>query len=1161
MAIGSRAWWTLLAMGMSLSTWTVQAQLPQTRLYAIFPPGAQSGTSLDVKVSSGADLEELKQLVFNHPGIKAVQKTQDSGGKQVPVTNTFVVSVDAGVPAGVYDARTVGLFGLSNPRRFVVSKTKHVVEAEPNNTVDKASDLTLEQPVLAVIGGGADIDFYKLSLKKGQRVVFRCEAQSLDSRLSAAIEVLNESGRRLAYVRGHGQVDPVTDLTIPADGTYLVKIYDFVYRGGSDYGYRLLATQAPYIDFILPPAGIAGKTSKFQIFGRNLPGGQDAGVSVNRAALQRLEVDIAIPQATSELKGDSFLVPRRAGTDGYTYTLDSPNGKSNPVMIATAAVVPAAEKEPNDAAGQAQHVTVPGEFFGQFQTPGDIDTWTFDAKAKEVYYIEIFGDRNGSNADPYFSLDQVQKDDKGAETGTKRITAQDDNGLNPGGNDFNTLSDDPVFRFQAPADATYRLVVRDRFFAARGHAGLVYRLVIRKEQPDFRLVVLGAAPPTAAKQPVQVGAISLRRGDNIAVKVMAYRRDGFNGAIQVTAEGLPAGVTSPGAVIGPGQNQSVLILSSAEKAAQGFARVKIIGQGEIDDPQKVQAEAAALALIKPATDAIPKLDKAVETAKQALEKSAAALKAAQDALSKKPDDEGLKKKVTAAETAQTAAQTALKKAEEARAAGGKKVEDAQAAHKTAADQRKQAARQVKYPARIGTVIWPGPANEASVARLADDIAVAVLDEDAPFQVVTEVTKVEANQSRQVLLPMKLLKRNKFDNNVTLTMVGITKNSKVTVANKPINKGKTEELLRLFVDKSAPDGAYTLYFQTQGQVAYSRNPKRLERAKAAQTEQNKVTTAAAAELKKATEQRDAAKKKVATDTAASKKAVTDRDAAKKAADTAAAALKAAVEAKTKSDAAVTKATAEQQAAQKALEAAQKAKDAAPEDKAAIEALAKAQQAFDQTKPVLEKAQQTQVETGKKVTAAQQTDKQSREKLAAAQQTVKTTEANLKTAQAALVKLEQTVKDTDAKSKAAAAAKKVVDKEVTDATNVAKPKNINFLPPSTPIILVVKKAPVELAAAVPNGGNLKRGAKLDVKVTVKRINGYTGPVTLELPLPPNAKDLSAAAVTVPADQNEAVVSIAAGGEATEGQIANLVIRGSMTFNGKAVVDVPVTVKVSK
>ncbi len=75
--------------------------IAQTRVYAFFPPGAQAGTTTDVTVTSGADLEELSKLLFNHPGITAVQKMQDQAGKSVPVANTFTVSVAADVPAGL----------------------------------------------------------------------------------------------------------------------------------------------------------------------------------------------------------------------------------------------------------------------------------------------------------------------------------------------------------------------------------------------------------------------------------------------------------------------------------------------------------------------------------------------------------------------------------------------------------------------------------------------------------------------------------------------------------------------------------------------------------------------------------------------------------------------------------------------------------------------------------------------------------------------------------------------------------------------------------------------------------------------------------------------------------------------------------------------------
>ena len=75
----------------------LQAQISQTQLNAISPPGCQQGQSVDVKISSGKDLDDVSQLLFSHPGITAVQKMQDSGGMQVPVTNTFVVSVSADV--------------------------------------------------------------------------------------------------------------------------------------------------------------------------------------------------------------------------------------------------------------------------------------------------------------------------------------------------------------------------------------------------------------------------------------------------------------------------------------------------------------------------------------------------------------------------------------------------------------------------------------------------------------------------------------------------------------------------------------------------------------------------------------------------------------------------------------------------------------------------------------------------------------------------------------------------------------------------------------------------------------------------------------------------------------------------------------------------------
>ena len=58
----------------------------------------------------------------------------------------------------------------------------------------------------------------------------------------------------------------------PVDGEYVVAIWDFVYAGGPEYFYRLAIHAGPYIDFILPPAGLAGTTGKYTVFGRIIAG-------------------------------------------------------------------------------------------------------------------------------------------------------------------------------------------------------------------------------------------------------------------------------------------------------------------------------------------------------------------------------------------------------------------------------------------------------------------------------------------------------------------------------------------------------------------------------------------------------------------------------------------------------------------------------------------------------------------------------------------------------------------------------------------------------------------------------------------------------------------------------------------------------------------------
>jgi hypothetical protein len=74
---GTVRWVGILANGVLLiAGWTasVSAQLPQPRLYSVFPVGAQRGVAVDVTLSNGVDLDDSTELIFSNPGIKAIPK-------------------------------------------------------------------------------------------------------------------------------------------------------------------------------------------------------------------------------------------------------------------------------------------------------------------------------------------------------------------------------------------------------------------------------------------------------------------------------------------------------------------------------------------------------------------------------------------------------------------------------------------------------------------------------------------------------------------------------------------------------------------------------------------------------------------------------------------------------------------------------------------------------------------------------------------------------------------------------------------------------------------------------------------------------------------------------------------------------------------------------
>lgn len=590
---GAGTWAAGLAM---LAAWlpaVAHGQLPAAGLYAIFPAGAQAGAQVEVTIVSSADLEGARELVFSDPRLTAVPKTQTVEGQAEPqpVPNQFVVSVAADAPPGLYDVRAVGTYGISNPRLFAVGTSPEAAEVEPNNQSAQATPVAPGSLVNGRVEPALDVDWFRLPAKAGERIVADLWAERIDSRLEARLELYDSAGRRVAVARDSFRHDATLDHVAGADGDYLLKVHDHQFAGSGEYFYRLAFGPVPQVEYVLPASGQPGTTSTVTVYGRNLPSGSPTDdVRLDGRPLDQLEVAVTWPGEPARLVQLEWAWPvRPAGAllDGLGLALATPTGPLTPAPIYLAEGPVSRESEPNDEPAQARAITVPGEVWGQFASPGDLDVYELEAAAGAVVWIEVFAGRLDRAVNPHLVVEQVTPGANGAE---ERKTLAE-LGIDPTGSvgppSFDTTSDDFAYRLAAPAAGKYRLTLRNLFGESRADPRRIYRLIVRPETPDFRLVAVPEFPldPAANANP---RTTLVRAGGTDNLTLVALRRDGFGGEITVEAEGLPAGWTGPGVVIPAGRTVGHWVLSAAPGTPAGHSALRLLARAKLGDRELVR---------------------------------------------------------------------------------------------------------------------------------------------------------------------------------------------------------------------------------------------------------------------------------------------------------------------------------------------------------------------------------------------------------------------------------------------------------------------------------------------------------------------------------------------------------------------------------------------
>ena len=546
----------LLALLLTFSPVTLWADLPSPQLHRITPIGINAPGEVELTII-GADLEGVDALLFDHPGLKAVFVKE----------KIFKVTVPPDIPAGTYDVRAVGRFGVTNPRLLSITHgLQDLAEIEPNNAPDKAQPIAVNSAVNGQSDGNNQ-DLFRVTLKQGQRIVIDCQSARLDTEMDPTLVLFGPTGQQLASNSDYYGRDPLIDFLAPADEDYLIEVRDLTYRGG--YPYRLIVTNRPHIENVFPRAVQAGQTVELTVLGQNLGAGSQPSPWKSG--------DLPLEMVTLPVTGPMNILP----TGAYRFIENATQHSvlptaatctlvgeqiapldANPQILLVTDSPTLVEAEPNDTREQAQPLTLPAVVSARFDRERDVDWYAFETDEKGgAHGFDVYCERIAGRADPYLAV----TDEKGNQVGSL-----DDFGHRI--SSFDGHLRDPSGSINLSPKTKYRVMVKDAY--GRGGFRYQYVLNIRKPQPDFFVGAIQTSSNMAGTTIWQGGAEHL--------DIVVHAKDGFTGSVIINAEGLPPGLHAGPLTITNNQ-RGTLVLSADDNAAPWTGPVKLFATAKVDD--------------------------------------------------------------------------------------------------------------------------------------------------------------------------------------------------------------------------------------------------------------------------------------------------------------------------------------------------------------------------------------------------------------------------------------------------------------------------------------------------------------------------------------------------------------------------------------------------
>jgi len=599
----------------------------------VAPTGVVRGKSATIQIE-GSRLEGTSRILFSDTAVtgriiavKEVPQEEekrtgtnssvDLGDRPPKIQVTVEVSAAERAQPGVVRFRLLTPLGTTNTGVLAVSPFD---EATPSNQPVK-----LPATILGSIKAPGETSQVRFDSKQNEQYVFQVVAGAIGSPLEPEITLRDGAGNPMATVHDNLMIAPFLD-----GGRYTLEVRDFQHRGGARFTYRLNAGAVPYISGAFPLGFEHGKEAEIALFGTNLedhdkwkakargPGAETVTVpgALNQVMLaigeypeileregprrndtpqtaQRVPVPVTINGVIaggmternqpdrdyflfSATKGQRLkleVMAQRLGSplDSVIEVLDRQGRPIERAVLRAVAETSLTLRDAESTQGSFRILSYAGIHVNDYLYTGnellrvatlprgpDEDIFFVTASGRRLGYLDTTPSSVPLNAPVY----RVEIHEPGATfppngMPVAHLYYRNDDAQGAG------ATRDSLIHFTAPETADYLVRISDARDTEDDR--FAYRLTIGEELPDFSLTANPANP-------------NVPRGGSVGVQVTANRIDGFNGAINVKMEGLPAGVTASAGVIAPGQETAFLQLTAdADAEIAHPADIHVVG--------------------------------------------------------------------------------------------------------------------------------------------------------------------------------------------------------------------------------------------------------------------------------------------------------------------------------------------------------------------------------------------------------------------------------------------------------------------------------------------------------------------------------------------------------------------------------------------------------